>query len=310
MHPQRQKNSCTGESKEDDTDGAAFRPHRIFKDEGDSAKLRLVAKNRSRHRRTSIRCAETRNNPSKTKVHPWENATAPWQRVHIDYAGPFHGVHIFVLVDAHTKWIEAIPTKSTTAAKTLEMLGDIFARFGLPYTLVSDNGSNFKSREFEDFLRSNGIMHKVTAPYHPSTNGQAERYIQTIKRSLCGQLKDGVSLQEGLQTFLLQYRKTPHPVTGVSPAELMLGRPIRSRIDLVKKKLTTLHAAEDKMLEDRKERSLEPQQKMFQSHIHRYKWWRTLRSYQTEPPFLQPTQYSNDHHHPDVQLKPGTRPHD
>nr|XP_022908315.1 uncharacterized protein K02A2.6-like [Onthophagus taurus] len=127
-----------------------------------------------------IQCAEIRNDPIKVIVHPWENAVKPWQKVYVDYIGPFHGKYIFVLVEAYTKWIEAFPTKTITSTKTIGMRREIFARFGLPYTLVSNNGTNFKSREFEEFLKSNGIVHKVTVPYHAATNGQAERKVQTI----------------------------------------------------------------------------------------------------------------------------------
>nr|XP_022908340.1 uncharacterized protein K02A2.6-like [Onthophagus taurus] len=197
-----------------------------------------------------IQCAETRNDPIKVIVHPWENAVKRWQRVHVDYLGPLHGRYIFVLVDAYTKWNEAFPTKTITSTKTIEMLREIFARFGLPYTLVSDNGTNFKSREFKEFLKSNGIVHKVTAPYHPATNGQAERYVQSIKRTLRNQVREGTDFKLSLQRFLMQYRKTPHTITEVSPAELMFGRNIVTGLDLVRSKLKTEQKAERKTLEE------------------------------------------------------------
>ncbi|GFW63077.1 uncharacterized protein K02A2.6 [Trichonephila clavipes] len=68
--------------------------------------------------------------------------------------------------------------------KTIECLRDSFARFGLPRVLVSDNGSQFTSYEFQRFMHKNGVRHKTSAPFKPSSNGQAERYVATLKQSL------------------------------------------------------------------------------------------------------------------------------
>ena len=73
-----------------------------------------------------------------------------------------------ILIDAHSKWIEVHITTSTTSSITIEKMRSTFATFGIPETLVvTDNGSNFTSSEFEEFLKANGIRHIKTAPYHP-----------------------------------------------------------------------------------------------------------------------------------------------
>ncbi|GFS64842.1 uncharacterized protein K02A2.6 [Trichonephila clavipes] len=74
--------------------------------------------------------------------------------------------------------------KVTTTKKTIECLRDSFARFGLPRVLVSDNGSQFTSYEFQRFMHKNGVRHKTSVPFKPSSNGQAERYVATLKQSL------------------------------------------------------------------------------------------------------------------------------
>ncbi|GFW01489.1 retrovirus-related Pol polyprotein from transposon 17.6 [Trichonephila clavipes] len=79
---------------------------------------------------------------------------------------------------------EVYPMKVTTTKKTIECLRDSFARFGLPRVLVSDNGSQFTSYEFQRFMHKNGVRHKTSAPFKPSSNGQAERYVATLKLSL------------------------------------------------------------------------------------------------------------------------------
>lgn len=88
-----------------------------------------------------------------------------------------------MVVDAHTKWPEVVPVKSTSSSSTIEILRDLFARFGIPEQIVSDNGTQFVSEEFQTFVKSNGIRHITSAPYHPATNGLAERTVQTFKQA-------------------------------------------------------------------------------------------------------------------------------
>ena len=118
-------------------------------------------------------CQLNQRMPTKVPLHPWEWDTAPWQGLHIDYAGPFQNSMFLVVVDAHSKWPEVIPMSSTTTSKTIEVLRDLFARFGIPEQIVSDNGPQFVSEEFQAFIKSNGIRHITSAPYHPATNAWA-----------------------------------------------------------------------------------------------------------------------------------------
>jgi len=99
-------------------------------------------------------------------------------------------------------------------------------------TLVSDNGRTFVTAEFQNFLKINGISHKRTAPYHPATNGSAERFVQTFKQGLRKLNVTSGNLRTNLQKFLFHYKLTPHPELEKSPAEAMYGRKLRSRLDL------------------------------------------------------------------------------
>ena len=166
------------------------------------------------------------------QLAPWPYTRVPWSRVHIDHAGPFENRMILLVVDAATKWVEAIVVSSTNSAATIAALRSVFSRFGLPRTLVSDNGTSFTSQEFTDFVKKCGIIHVRTAPYHPQSNGQAERGVRTMKDSL--RKIQGGKFQERLDHFLFHYRKTPTATTGLSPAAAMFGRPIRSRLDLLR----------------------------------------------------------------------------
>ena len=87
-----------------------------------------------------------------------------------------------IVVDAYSKWPEVIRmSSSTSTSETIKVLLSLFARHGLPNKLVSDNGPQFTSDEFKEFMLNCGILHIKTAPYHPQTNGEAERFVQTFK---------------------------------------------------------------------------------------------------------------------------------
>nr|XP_029711617.1 uncharacterized protein K02A2.6-like [Aedes albopictus] len=180
-----------------------------------------------------VECQSVRREPTKMPLHCWEAPTAPFQRVHVDFAGPFMDTYFFILVDAFTKWPEVRVCSSITADSTIRMCREMFSTFGVPSVLVSDHGVQFTSEQFQQFLRMNGIVHKMGAPYHPATNGQAERYVQTLKQKLKSLKCTKAQLNVELCNILLTYRKMIHPATGQSPAMMMFGRQIRSRIDLM-----------------------------------------------------------------------------
>jgi len=106
----------------------------------------------------------------------------------------------------------------------------LFARYGVPAQLVSDNGPQLKSEEFEQFLKRNGIKHITSAPYHPATNGLAERCVKSFKNGM--KIKTEVkSLNVKLAKFLLAYRNALHSTTE-PPSQLFLGRRRRTPLDL------------------------------------------------------------------------------
>ena len=127
-------------------------------------------------------CQTSRNKPQPAPLHPWDWPKMPWQRIHIDFARPFMGKMFLIVVDSHLKWIEVEVMSSITSEATIEKLRDMFARHGIPQQLVSDNGSQFTSQEFSDLMKRNGIKHTLVAPYHPRSNGQGERFVQTFKQ--------------------------------------------------------------------------------------------------------------------------------
>ena len=102
---------------------------------------------------------------------------------------------------------------------------------------MSDNGPQFVSNEFAEFMHKNGIKHTLTPPYHPQSNGAAERAIRIVKEVLVKQVLEGNksrSIKHRFADFLLGYRTTPHSTTGAMPAELLMRRRRRTRLSLVK----------------------------------------------------------------------------
>ena len=183
-------------------------------------------------------CQRMRHSPAQAPLHPWEFPRRPWERLHADFAGPFQGKMFLIVVDAYSKWLEVKALTAATSTTTIEHLHSIFATHGLPKAFVIDNGTQFTSSEFEIFMRNNGIQHIKTSPYHPASNGLAERAVQSFKENM-KKSSSTESLEIRLARFLFWYTLTPHSTTGVSPAELLLGRIPRSQLDLLKPELST-----------------------------------------------------------------------
>ena len=180
-------------------------------------------------------CQQDRSNPPSAPLHPWQWPTRPWTRLHIDFAGPMDGKMFLIVIDSHSKWIEVFAMKSATSAATVRYLRQLIAQFGIPETIVSDNGTQFVAAEFKEFCQRNGIRHVQTAPYHAASNGLAERAVQLFKQAIRKQSTG--SIHDKIARVLFQYRITPHSTTGISPAEMLLGRKLRSRLDLLKPNL-------------------------------------------------------------------------
>ena len=180
-------------------------------------------------------CQLNRNVPPKAPLHPWEFPARPWQRLHIDDAGPTQGKYFLVTVDAYSKWIDVAVVNSPTSSATIEKLRSLFATHGLPEVVVSDNGPCFTSTEFENFIKRNGIKRTTSAPWHPSSNGQAERAVQTFKRCLRGYTEG--TIETKVARFLFFQHSTAHAITGQSPYELLFNRKMRTRFTQLKPNL-------------------------------------------------------------------------
>lgn len=174
--------------------------------------------------------------PLASPIQPIEYPLKPWAKIAIDIMGPFHKApwhkrNILVATCFYSKWPEATACGEVTTSTIIKWLRYLFARFGLPEEIVSDNGPQFRSNEFAEFLNQNGIKHSKTVPYNPSANGMVERLNRTLKESIQAIELSGEAWEDSLIMALGTYRTTPHSATSKTPAELMFGRRVRTRLN-------------------------------------------------------------------------------
>ena len=140
------------------------------------------------------------------------------------------GDHLLVVVDYYSRYMEVEVLKSTTADKVIASLRKIFRTHGLPVSITTDNGPQFISEEFCKLVEEESIEHRRVTPLWPQANGEVERQNRSLlKRIKIAQIEKR-NWKEELGSFLIMYRTTPHSTTGVSPAELLFRRKLRTRI--------------------------------------------------------------------------------
>lgn len=144
----------------------------------------------------------------------------PWQKVATDLF-ELDGKHFIVVVDYYSRYVELVQLRHQTADDVINALKAIFARHGVPMVCVSDNGPCYSASAFQSFATSYGFVHQTASPRFPQSNGAAERAVQTMKALLRKSADPHMAL--------LSYRTTPLN-NGYSPAELLMGRQLRSTV--------------------------------------------------------------------------------
>ena len=135
-------------------------------------------------------------------------------------------------MDYFSKWPEISKLDNLSAKNVISYMKSQISRYGIPDELISDNGPQFACEEFAQFMKDYDIKHTTSSPYHPQANGQAERTVQTVKRLLV-KAKDPYKA-------LLDYRNSPLD-TGFSPAQLFLGRQLKTTLPTTSKLLKPGH---------------------------------------------------------------------
>lgn len=143
---------------------------------------------------------------------------------------------IVVIIDYYSKFPEILCTTDITSPRIIRWLKEVFARFGYPERLVSDNGPQFTSTLWNNFMKSNGIYHERTPVYHPQWNGLVEVFNRYIKHGVQTFKSTQTQWMDGLLQLLLQFRATSPTPTGFSPAELMFTHKARMPFEVVRSK--------------------------------------------------------------------------
>ena len=127
-------------------------------------------------------CALAAKTPP-VKFNPWPETDLLWSRIHLDFDGPLEGYYYLIVVDSFSRWPEFGRCKNPTSEIVIKFLYGLFARFGIVDSIVTGNGSQFMSKDFKEFCEIYQIKHITTAPFHSRSNGQAERFVDTLKIS-------------------------------------------------------------------------------------------------------------------------------
>ena len=154
-----------------------------------------------------------------------------WQCLNIDYLGPFpNGWYLLVLIDQRSRFRDVEFVRNTSANLLLSYLEWVFSIYGIPDTVVSDNGPPFQSHQVRDFMRQNGIQHRRITPLWPQENAEAERFMKPLTKICQTSYIGKTEWKIQIYRFLFAYRSTPHCTTKIPPAELMFNCKIRYSI--------------------------------------------------------------------------------
>lgn len=172
-------------------------------------------------------CEEHRPAQRHEPLIPSDLPERPWQRVSADFCELKKRKYL-VVYDQFSRWLEIITVPNLNCDTVSNILQNLFARWGIFQTLVTDNGPPFSSHAFNEFAKRYGFTHVTSSPRFPQANGAAERAVGIAKRIL---------QQNDVHTALLAYRSCAHSATGVSPAKLFLGRELQTRIPILEANL-------------------------------------------------------------------------
>ena len=174
----------------------------------------------------------------------------PWERIACDLFELEKTTYILV-VDYFSRYVEVQKLTSTTSTSIISTLKAVFSRHGVPVTLVTDNGPQFASAEMSQFSTTYGFTHITSSPHYHQANGLAERTVRTIKTML--------KKSSDPYLALLSYRSTPLPWCQLSPAQLLMGRTLRTDVPQLTKNyqpewqyLTDFRQREEKYRDDQK----------------------------------------------------------
>lgn len=164
----------------------------------------------------------------------------PFSRIVIDCVGPLPrskrgNQYLLTIIDAATRYPEAIPMKNITTRNVVKALVKFFTQVGLPVEVQTDQGSNFTSGLFEKVMKSLGITQYRSTAYHPQSQGVVERFHHTLKtmiRAYC--LETGSEWDDAIDLLLFSIRDSVQESLGYSPFQLVYGHQVRGPLKVLK----------------------------------------------------------------------------
>ncbi|CAC5388196.1 unnamed protein product [Mytilus coruscus] len=176
-------------------------------------------------------------------LEPTKLSTVPWQYLAIDLLGPLPSGHfVFVVIDYYSRYYEIDITKHTSSEKIIDSLENMFLRHSLLLSIRSDNGPQFTSKLFKQYLEDIDVNHLRNTPLYPAANGEMERQNRSLMKRIRIAQADAMDWKRELRKYKMAYGTIPHSVTGVSPSELLFKRKIRTKLPEIdcKEDVTTL----------------------------------------------------------------------
>ena len=161
-------------------------------------------------------CAKFARTQQRETLQSIETQQTAWEQVGLDIF-TLRNTHYLLVIDYFSRFPVVKQLQSLHSLSVIKHLKDIFTEIGIPRCIISDGGTQFTSQEFQDFTNPWGIHHRITSPTHAQSNGQAERFVQTIKNSLTKAIEGG----EDSHLVILTYATTPLNHSLPSPAELL-----------------------------------------------------------------------------------------
>ena len=161
----------------------------------------------------------------------------PFQAVATDYCD-FEGSHYLITVDRFSNWPEVVKVLNSSSnsgsAGLMKSLKRYFATFGVPEELSSDGGPEFIAKETKNFFERWGVKHRQSSAYYSKSNGRAEAAVKSMKRLLSDNIDASGNLDtDAFTQAILQFRNTPDPANGISPAQILFGRQLRDTLPFV-----------------------------------------------------------------------------
>ena len=170
-------------------------------------------------------CQISTHKPTREQLQMSPLPAAPWAEVSADFGHLQNGKYLRVVTDEFSRYVVVDILDSISTISVIPRLDKIFAEFGVPVSLKTDNGPPFNSHEFKTYASITGFRHRRITPLWPQANGETERFMCTVKKSIKAALNKGRSWKQELFKFLLDYRTTPHCTTGApQPQSYLAGR--------------------------------------------------------------------------------------